>query len=142
MASGKTHEAWGLGLGGLAALALLPQSPEAALALAAGAALGTLWVNPDLDHPRSRTTRRWGPLRLLWAPYQALFPHRSASHAWVTGPLSRALYLLLLGQGLRLLPVPAPPLPGDLLLPLGAGWLLAEWVHLALDRIPLRRLLR
>lgn len=147
MADGRTHEAWGLGLGGGLALALWPLDGGAALAFGAGAALGTLFLNPDLDHPRSRPTRRWGPLSLLWAPYRLLFPHRGASHAWLTGPLSRALYLallfLLLREGARGLGLPPPPPPPqDLLLPLGAGWLQAEWTHLALDRIPLRRLLR
>ncbi len=100
-----------------------------------------------MDHPRSRATRRWGPLRPLLAPYQALFPHRSASHAYLTGPLSRAAYAGgLAALLLPLLGVDPRRAAEALATPQGwaflAGWLLGDWLHLLLDGVPPRRLLR
>jgi uncharacterized metal-binding protein len=52
--------------------------------------VGGLWLSPDLD-VRSRASRRWGPLGLMWWPYRRLLRHRSLlSHS------------PLLGSGLRL----------------------------------------
>ena len=47
----------------------------------------------DLD---SSEFRRWGPLRVLWLPYQKIVPHRSwVSHGLILGGVIRALYLAL-----------------------------------------------
>jgi uncharacterized metal-binding protein len=52
----------------------------------------------------SREYRRWGPLRILWWPYQKAVPHRSRlSHGLVLGGVVRIIYLAavstLLGWG-------------------------------------------
>ncbi len=66
-----------------------------------------LLLSNDLDTP-SRIYQRWGPLRVLWFPYQRLVAHRSVlSHGVGVGPLLRLLYLygvmeLLLLVGYRL----------------------------------------
>jgi uncharacterized metal-binding protein len=52
--------------------------------------------NPDLDIP-STPYARWGPLRVLWWPYQVLIRHRSRlSHGLLLGPLVRILYFCLM----------------------------------------------
>jgi len=157
MPSGRTHETATLVLVLPGALALGTQDLLLGAAYLTGGLVGAFFLNPDIDLEDSRPSRRWGPLSLLWAPYRLLFPHRSASHSWVLGPLSRLAYLVLLGlvlwSGLKaanLLPNPALfgevkdgwPVSGKVLWGLLAGWLSAEWLHLAMDGIPLRRLLR
>jgi uncharacterized metal-binding protein len=53
------------------------------------------WLSPDLDID-SAIDDRWGPLRLLWWPYQRLVPHRHwISHSGVSA-LLRLLYLVLM----------------------------------------------
>ncbi len=51
-------------------------------------------LSPDLDLVGSRPFKRWGPLRVLWWPYAALFRHRRLSHHWFFGPLTRVGYVL------------------------------------------------
>src|SRR5262245_9751584 len=47
----------------------------------------------DLD---SKPYRRWGPLNLLWKPYQAALPHRSVlSHGPILGTIIRIVYFLI-----------------------------------------------
>jgi len=54
-----------------------------------------LWLSDDLD-TKSVAYRRWGPLRVLWLPYQKLVPHRSwISHGIGVGPLLRVVYFAL-----------------------------------------------
>lgn len=54
----------------------------------------------DLDL-MSREYKRWGWLRWIWKPYQALVPHRSwVSHGLILGGIIRALYLGLVSTGL------------------------------------------
>jgi uncharacterized metal-binding protein len=64
-------------------------------ALAAGFMLfAGLMFGPDLDL-HSRPYKRWGPLRIIWKPYQAALSHRSAySHGPLLGTLIRILYFL------------------------------------------------
>lgn len=143
MPSGKTHEAATL-------LVLTPAAGYLYLhdpLLAAGVALGAVasfWVNPDLDLAYSRPSRRWGPLNALWGPYRLLFPHRSASHSWLVGPLSRLLYLALPFFAAKKLGLEPPPvlLPKKVLVGALGGWLASEWLHLALDKIPPWRLVK
>jgi uncharacterized metal-binding protein len=64
------------------------------LSAAATAAMlfGGLMFGPDLDI-QSKQYTRWGPLRLLWWPYKAVFRHRSRwSHGIVFGTLIRVVY--------------------------------------------------
>lgn len=123
----------------------------------AGYLIGTLWVTPDLDlagrRERPRPLQNWGLLKALWAPYGLIFKHRGLSHTWIIGPLTRALYLLFLAQGISyglslLLPTQELGfefnLRGWLLSPTGAGvltgYFVSQWLHLALDGIrPTRR---
>ncbi|WP_028401460.1 metal-binding protein [Ectobacillus panaciterrae] len=60
-----------------------------------GFVAGTYLLSPDLD-THSSPYRSWGPLRILWYPYQAVMPHRSVlTHTFIIGDLIRVLYLLL-----------------------------------------------
>jgi uncharacterized metal-binding protein len=55
-----------------------------------------LMFGPDLDL-KSRPYRRWGPLRFIWKPYQALIPHRSKlSHGPILGTIIRIVYFLFM----------------------------------------------
>jgi len=160
---GTTHELVNLGLLGAAALAWHAlggdRGPYQDLAegFAAGYLAGTFLITPDLDlaeHPtsRPRAMRRWGPLAWIWLPYGALFRHRGLSHTWLAGPLSRLLYLYLVLQGLLygvgLLGARIDRLPGLVgrlqrwlsgpgALAAAAGYLVAQWLHLLLDGIPI-----
>lgn len=59
-----------------------------------------LLLSNDLD-TYSRPYRRWGPLRVLWYPYQRLVGHRSIlSHGVLVGPLLRVLYLYAMIEAL------------------------------------------
>lgn len=56
--------------------------------------VGGLWLSPDLD-VLSRSSRRWGPLGLLWWPYRRLLRHRSLlSHSPLLGSGLRLVWLL------------------------------------------------
>ena len=76
--------------------------------------VGGLWLSPDLD-TRSRPTRRWGPLGLLWWPYRRMLSHRSLlSHCPFVGTALRLAYLatvVALAAAL-LAPFGGPPRPG------------------------------
>ncbi|MFN0086810.1 MAG: metal-binding protein [Blastocatellia bacterium] len=64
--------------------------------LATGAMLfAGLMFGPDLDL-NSRPYQRWGPLKLLWKPYQAALAHRSTlSHGPMLGTVIRVVYFLV-----------------------------------------------
>lgn len=54
-----------------------------------------LMFGPDLDLD-SKPYRRWGPLKLLWWPYQVALPHRSVlSHGPILGTIIRIVYFLI-----------------------------------------------
>jgi uncharacterized metal-binding protein len=54
-----------------------------------------LMFGPDLDI-YSNQVKRWGPLQIIWRPYQRMIPHRSVwSHGFLLGTAVRLLYLLL-----------------------------------------------
>jgi len=98
MPSGKVHD-WvtlGTALGAipLTGLSLPPETrPLAWLAIASYAFSG-IWLSSDLD-VHSSAYRRWGPLRVIWYPYQKLVPHRSwISHGLGIGPILRVVYLM------------------------------------------------
>lgn len=55
-----------------------------------------LFFSPDLDL-HSTPYMRWGPLRVLWLPYQAAVHHRSwMSHSFLVGPALRIGYFALM----------------------------------------------
>jgi uncharacterized metal-binding protein len=148
MPSGVVHTGINLALGGTAALlgtlAGVAWEKPFWQGMAVGYLVGTFFITPDVDHyPQRRTSpvRFWGRLGFIWIFYGILFRHRGTSHSWLLGPLTRLIYLGLLGlplwwilAQLELLPQ-AEALWGALL-----GYYLSQWVHLALDRIPLRRI--
>lgn len=84
-------------LHGIVQSAALALSPLATTLLMVGAYLFSgLLLSNDLDIA-SRIYKRWGPLRLLWYPYQRLMPHRSPlSHGLIVGPVLRVLYLYVM----------------------------------------------
>jgi len=98
MPNGKTHEkastimAWGtstvlLGLG----------TPIPDVAAFAVGILFTRWLSADLDLPLSSPSERWGCLKIIWKPYQAVVRHRSKkSHSALFSTLIRVAYLIFL----------------------------------------------
>ena len=155
MASGSSHDrgTWLLALPfGLLCWPFLGWIGSASAALAF--LVGGLLLSPDLD-TRSRPTRRWGPLRLLWWPYRKLLRHRSLlSHGPVLGTLGRLGYLggLVLVLAGLLSPWGSPS-PVDLLhwgqlvwnrhpvllLLALAGLEASAWLHLIQDGDPVAR---
>ncbi|KEF42079.1 MAG: membrane protein [Cyanobium sp. CACIAM 14] len=119
--------------------------------------IGGLWLSPDLD-TRSRPSRRWGPLQLLWWPYRRLLSHRSLlSHAPLLGTTLRLAYLaLLLALAAQLLAPLGAPSPSwwleravalwhgqrPLLLTALVGLEASAWLHLLQDGDPIPRLPR
>jgi uncharacterized metal-binding protein len=93
----------------------LALSPLATTVLVVGTYLFSgLLLSNDLDIP-SRIYRRWGPLRLLWYPYQRLIPHRSPlSHGLIVGPVLRLLYLYVMLELLLLVAWRVTMLTGSL----------------------------
>ena len=74
--------------------------------------VGGLWLSPDLD-TRSRPSRRWGWLSVLWWPYRRLVRHRGwLSHTPLLGTATRLLlllgWLLLVLAGLQAIGGPGP----------------------------------
>ncbi len=145
---GREHERSTIVFLGLTAPVVSLLSPggvdHAALYLAGGL-VGTFLLSPDIDLDKSRPSKRWGPLGVLWWPYRLLHPHRGASHSWVYGPLSRLLYLGGLATGgLALAGVPLEEAVGRLLAeavgawPALLGYWASQWAHLYQDRIRFR----
>jgi uncharacterized metal-binding protein len=158
MASGRHHDrATGLLALPFGLLWWPALGPAAALMAAVGFLAGGLWLSPDLD-TRSRATRRWGPLALLWWPYRRVLSHRSAlSHTPLLGSAGRLAYLALAAALLSQLaqPLGAPSaaqllaaLPRlwrdqqPLLLPALVGVEASGWLHLIQDGDPIPRLPR
>lgn len=145
MASGEAHDWWGYfcvpvvaGFGWW-----ITQSPSITTALAIGFGVGITHLSPDVD-TKSSPWRRWGPLRLIWVPYQRMGKHRGFSHLPILGTLSRVVYLLVplllvwcLGspaplQTLKMIGMGIQTYPGELI----ACWVgleLSALLHLRLD---------
>ena len=153
MASGSNHDrgTWWLALPfGLLCWPFLGWIGSATAALAFLG--GGLLLSPDLD-TRSRPSRRWGPLQLLWWPYRKLLKHRSLfSHSPVLGTGGRLAYLAGLALALAWLLAPwGAPTPGVLLqagqqlwsqnralvLVTLAGLEASTWLHLIQDGDPM-----
>jgi uncharacterized metal-binding protein len=131
--------------------------PGGALCAGLGFLVGGLWLSPDLDTP-SNPTRRWGPLRILWAPYRRLISHRSLlSHTPLLGSAGRLAYLAALLLALSWLAQPlGAPTPAALaqgaqqlwnqhrpqLLAALVGVEASAWLHLIQDGDPTPRLPR
>ena len=102
MPSGRTHlviEAGILSAFAVAGVVLVRKGSlptESLLAFLGGFAFSMVFLTPDLDLVRSRPTRRWGRLSILWWPYAKIFRHRGLSHHIVWGPLTRIAYLTAL----------------------------------------------
>jgi len=102
MPSGRTHlviEAGILSAFAVAGIVLARKGSlptESLLAFLGGFAFSMVFLTPDLDLVRSRPTRRWGRLSILWWPYAKIFRHRGVSHHIVWGPVTRIAYLTAL----------------------------------------------
>lgn len=141
---GRAHEAWGLPTGVLTSIPFLPHDPSLAAAYLGGYTASFLFFSPDLDLEGSRSTRRWGILSLLWAPYRLLHPHRGSSHTYLYGPVSRLAYTALLVLVLARLAggeeVVLSLVQRGLAFPMHTGvfflgYFAAQWVHLIQDGI-------
>ena len=100
MALGRDHDrATALATVPVALVIALTLGPWPGVGAGLGCLIGGYWLSPDLD-THCRALKRWGPLRLIWAPYRWLIPHRSL---WSHGPLlGTTTRLLLLGGWLAL----------------------------------------
>jgi uncharacterized metal-binding protein len=97
MPSGRTHDRitlWNLPV--IVGLSyLLTHSGELTLLIASAFLFSGLMFGPDLDI-YSVQYKRWGILRWIWLPYQALLVHRSMlSHGLIVGTSLRIIYLLV-----------------------------------------------
>jgi len=105
MPSGRVHEAINTSVLGLASGTYwiyqneVSVSQPIAVAFVCSFLIGTFLVTPDLDlaERQVRAKGRWGWLGLFWVPYGWMFAHRGLSHTWIVGPLTRILYLALMG---------------------------------------------
>lgn len=153
MASGAAHDRVTQRLALPLALVCWPlMGPTAAVAVGLAFLLGGLWLSPDLD-TRSRPSRRWGPLAVLWLPYRRLVRHRGwISHLPLLGSAGRltylALLLLLLSSVLQPLGLPGPRVlvfaaialwqrQQPVLLAALVGLEASAWLHLIQDGDPL-----
>ncbi len=164
MPSGRAHETINLVVFGAAAAAYtfaraqgytarfdVLLAPETATLFTVSYLVGTFLVTPDLDLAENhvRAKRYWGFLGLLWLPYGELFSHRGLSHTWFVGPLTRLLYMVMVGLALSwaaaallspfgvTLSVRAQWRENALELSLGAlvGYYLSQWLHLVADGV-------
>jgi uncharacterized metal-binding protein len=100
MASGKTHDFLALtttlGASYYLSIAGITSDFYCILIFSIASLFGGLMFGPDLDI-RSVQSKRWGPLKFIWLPYQS-FGHRSKktqSHDALFGPVVRILYFYL-----------------------------------------------
>lgn len=142
MPRGAVHLAFELGtLPGWVGLGAVLGGERVSLLVFTGAYVAaSLFLSPDLDLAHSAASRRWRGARFLWRPYAALFRHRGLSHAPLAGPLTRLLYLAVLGamgwallHGVARVPFPRA-VPWGSALPLLGGLFLPQLLHVALDR--------
>ncbi len=164
MASGRAHETINLVVFGAAAAAYTYAhargytarfdtllAPETAALFTVSYLVGTFLVTPDLDlaDNRVRAKSNWGLLGLLWVPYGEVFKHRGLSHTWFVGPLTRLLYMVMVGLALSWVvsaglshfgytfSVRAQWRENGLELSLGSllGYYLSQWLHLIADGV-------
>ncbi|MCA9838250.1 MAG: metal-binding protein [Trueperaceae bacterium] len=164
MPSGRTHEAINLTFfAGLAAGYAYAKSqgltqefetllsPQTVTLFSLSYLVGSFLVTPDLDLAENnvRAKRHWGLLGLLWVPYGTMFNHRGMSHTWILGPLTRLVYMAVVGLALAYAITFLAPYFGYQVqfqaqlssnwqeLALGAllGYYLSQWLHLIADGI-------
>lgn len=98
MPSGKTHDLLAITttIGAAYYLQMANLELSSIFVFAIASLFGGFMFGPDLDI-RSVQTKRWGPLKFIWLPYQA-FGHRSKktqSHDALFGPLVRIVYFYM-----------------------------------------------
>jgi len=164
MPDGQTHEAINLTFfGGLAAGYAYAQSqglseeaariltPQTVSLFGISYLAGSFLVTPDLDLAENhvRAKKHWGLLGWLWVPYGIMFNHRGLSHTWVIGPLTRLIYMAIVGLALSYgvtylapyfgyeISIRAPIINNWQELALGAlaGYYLSQWLHLVADGV-------
>ena len=164
MPNGRTHEAINLTFfGGLAAGYAYARSqgmigelepvisPPSVTLFSLSYLVGTFLVTPDLDLAENnvRSKSNWGLLGLLWVPYGSMFAHRGLSHTWFVGPLTRLVYMAVVGLALSWLVTVIAPFFGynvgirtqlvynwqELVLGALVGYYLSQWLHLMADGI-------
>jgi len=58
---------------------------------------GVMYLSPDLDLPRVGPVQRWGALKIGWAPFEKIIPHRSRwSHGWILGLITIQLNFFII----------------------------------------------
>jgi uncharacterized metal-binding protein len=117
-------------------------SAEGAVAFTLAYAFSMLFLSPDLDLVRSRSFRRWGVVRWLWAPYAGFFRHRGLSHHPLVGPLTRVIYFggilvlvwMLVGLAVgRAVHLALPP--AEIVAAVAVGLYLPNLTHIVADGI-------
>lgn len=120
MPTGRTHDRITIAclpvLGGVSMW--LSHSSSLTLSLCTGFLFSGLMFGPDLDID-SLQFKRWGPLKVIWLPYQNSMRHRSwLSHGPIVGTTLRLIYLwlwiVLLGGSIALLLERAGGLPWEI----------------------------
>jgi uncharacterized metal-binding protein len=122
-------------------------TPLQAVSFAAGYCFATFFMNPDLDLD-SVGYKSWGPLRIIWWPYQKALAHRShLSHFPVISTLLRIIYLmwfpllilLLLGGSAQMVARETIfdwwPILGVYLLIFIIGMIISDSIHTILDTV-------
>ncbi len=120
-------------------------SPIQAAVFGVGYCFATFFMNPDLDLD-SVGYRSWGPLRIIWWPYQKALAHRSYfSHFPVISTLLRIIYLFwfpvlliwLLGSSVQMVAREAIfdwwPILGLYFLMFILGMIVSDAIHTILD---------
>jgi uncharacterized metal-binding protein len=148
MPMGRTHRAINTALCvplTAGSIVLSHWSPLQALSCAAGYCFATFFMNPDLDLD-SVGYQSWGPLRIIWWPYQKILAHRSYfSHFPVISTILRLIYLMwfpvlmlvLLGGSIQLVVRETIfdwwPIFGAYLLMFIMGMVISDAIHAILD---------
>ncbi|NWJ96882.1 MAG: metal-binding protein [Chloroflexi bacterium] len=120
-------------------------SPLQALSCGVGYCFATFFMNPDLDLD-SVGYQSWGPLRIIWWPYQKILAHRSYfSHFPVISTVLRIVYLMwfpvlmiaLLGSSVQMVARETIfdwwPIIGAYLLMFILGMIVSDTLHAILD---------
>ena len=94
MSSGRTHDRVNTAATASFVLASLSTARVDLLACSVGLAIGTFWLSPDLDLPRSNPTSRLGVVKLVYAPYRRLCGHHRSwvSHSPILSTIIRFVY--------------------------------------------------